>query len=151
MEARKPAWLWALVLSSIAAAFFVLLHLIDDFSREGAGISTQVAIAATSGLLAVTWLLAISLSIRQEPVGYGVVLVLGFLGAYLALDHAVGLSPSVAAIAQTSGVFFAWVIVGVGTVSVLAALLAGYGLVRDRSSRGPDALINSAVPTAKER
>ncbi len=139
MEARKPAWLWALVLTAIAAAFFVLLHLIDDFSLEGTAPITQGAIAVTFGLLAVTWLFAITLSIRREPAGYGVVLVLGFLGAYLALDHAVGLSPSVAEIAQTSGVFFAWVIVGGGAVSLLAALLAGYGLVRGRPSRGEDA------------
>ena len=139
MEGRKPAWLWALVLTAIAAAFFVLLHLIDDFSREGTGIFTQVVIAVTSGLLAVTWLFAISLSIRRELAGYGVVMVLGFQGAYVALDHTTGLSPSVATIAQTSGVFFAWVVVGAGIPSGLAILLAGFGLVRDRSSGGQEA------------
>ncbi len=139
LETKRPVWWWALVVTTIAAAFFVLLHLIDDLSQEGEGTFTQVVIAVTSGLLAVTWLLAISLSLRQERAGYGVVLVLGFLGAYIALDHTVGWSPSVAAIAQTSGLFFAWVVVGAGIASVLATLFAGYGLVRDRSSWGQEA------------
>lgn len=139
MERKKPAWLWALVTTSLAAAFFVLLHLIDDLSQAGAGTFNQVVIGVTSGLLALVWLFAITLSLRQERAGYTVVLVLGILGAYLALDHTAGLSPSVAAVAETSGVFFAWVLLGVGAASVLAILLAGYGLAQGWSSRGQEA------------
>ncbi|MDX1534018.1 MAG: hypothetical protein R3291_00155 [Thermoplasmata archaeon] len=120
--------MWILVASSLAAAFFVLLHLIDDLSQEGTGSFNQIVIAVTSGLLAIVWLFAITLSLRQERAGYAVVLVLGILGAYLALDHTAGLSPSLAVIAETSGPFFAWVLVGVGAASILATLLAGYGL-----------------------
>ena len=139
MEGKRPVWLWALVGTSLAAAFFVLLHLIDDLSQAGAGTFNQIVIGVTSGLLAIVWLFAITLSLRQERAGYAVVLVLGILGAYLAFDHTAGLSPSIAAVAQTSGAFFAWVLLGVGAASVLAIGLAGYGLVASGSGRGQEA------------
>jgi hypothetical protein len=139
VERKKPIWLWALVVTSFVAAFFALLHLIDDLSRAGTGTISQVVIGVTTGLLALVWLLAITLSLRQEPGGYVVVLILGLLGMYLAFDHIAGLSPSVAEIVQTSGIFFAWVLVNVGAASVLAILLASYGLVRGQASRRQEA------------
>ncbi|MFQ5552860.1 MAG: hypothetical protein ACE5EW_03990 [Thermoplasmata archaeon] len=139
LEREKPFWWWALVATSFVAAFFVLLHLIDDFSRGDSDIFNQIVIGVTSGLLSIVWLMAIALSVRQEPAGYAVVIVLGFLGAYIAFDHTGGFGPSLMAIEEGSGLFFAWVVLGAGAASILAILLAGYGLVRGRSRVGQEA------------
>lgn len=132
MERKNPIWLWALVVSSLAAALFVLLHLIDDLSQPGVGTLNQVVIGVTSGLLAIVWLFTIGLSLRREPAGYTLVIVLSVLGAFVAFEHLAGAGSSVSAIAQTSGVLFAVIVVGAGIASLLAIVLASYGLLRGR-------------------
>ncbi|MEE9163642.1 MAG: hypothetical protein V3U17_02455 [Thermoplasmata archaeon] len=139
MERGKPIWLSALVATALVAAFFVLLHLIDDFTRGGSDILNQVVIGLTSGLLGIVWLMAIGLSVRQEPGGFAVVMFLGFLGGYIAFDHTAGVGSSLTAIADASGIFFAWVVLAAGVASILAILFAGYGLLRGRSRVGQEA------------
>ncbi|MFQ5986880.1 MAG: hypothetical protein ACE5KQ_05935 [Thermoplasmata archaeon] len=139
LERKKPIWLWTLVATTLVAAFFVLLHLTDDFTRGGSDTLNQVVIGVTSGLLGIVWLMAIALSVRQEPAGYAVVMFLGFLGAYIAFEHTAGVGPSLTAIADTSGIFFAWVVLAAGVASILAILFAGYGLLRDRPRVGQEA------------
>lgn len=131
--------MWVLVATSLVAAFFALLHLYDDFAREGSNTLNQIVIGVTALLLSLVWLMAIALSARQEPTGYAVVLILGFLGAYIAFDHVVGVGPSLAAIADMSGIFFAWVVLAAGVASVLVMPLAGYGLLRYRAGVGQEA------------
>ncbi|MEE9592417.1 MAG: hypothetical protein V3W28_02415 [Thermoplasmata archaeon] len=139
MQEGKPVWLWVLVATSLVAAFFVLLHLYDDFAREGSNTLNQIVIGVTALLLSLVWLMAIALSARQEPTGYAVVLILGFLGAFIAFDHLVGVGPSLTAIEETSGILFVGVVLAAGVASVLAILLSGYGLLRYRAGVGQEA------------
>jgi hypothetical protein len=139
LQEGKPVWLWVLVATSLVAASFVLLHLYDDFAREGSNTLNQVVIGVTALLLSLVWLMAIALSARQEPTGYAVVLILGFLGTFIAFDHMVGVGPPLTVIAEVSGIFFAGVVMAAGVASVLAILLAGYGLLRYRAGVGQEA------------
>ncbi|MEE8232281.1 MAG: hypothetical protein V3R46_03070 [Thermoplasmata archaeon] len=125
---EKPRWVRGLAGSSLVAAFFVLLHLTDDFARDAfVGLSEVVATASLFAI--VLWLFGIVLSARQSRVGYALLLIFSLFGTIIALLHTTGIQPSIADIAQTSGVFFAWVVLATGIVSIVALILSARALM----------------------
>ncbi len=128
---EKPRWVRGLAGSSFVAAFLVLLHLTDDLARAAfAGLNEVVA---TAGLFVIVlWLLGILLSARQSRVGYALLLIFSLFGTIIALLHTTGVQPSITDIAQTSGVFFAWVVLAAGIVSIVALILSARALMGGR-------------------
>ncbi len=125
---EKPRWVRGLAGISFAAVFFVLLHLTDDLARGGfAGLNEVVATASL--FVMVAWLLGIFLSVRQSRVGYALLLIFSLFGTIVALFHTTGVQPSITDIAQTSGVFFAWVVLVAGIVSIIALILSARALM----------------------
>ena len=125
---EKPRWVRGLAGSSFVAAFFVLLHLTDDLARGGfAGLNEVVATASL--FVIVIWLLGIVLSARQSRVGYALLLIFSLFGTIAALFHTTGVQPSITDIAQTSGVFFAWVVLVAGIASIIALILSARALM----------------------
>ena len=114
--------------SSVLAVFFVLLHLTDDLVHGELGGLTNIGATATV-FLVVVWLGGIALSAKQRRGGYATILGLSAFGTVAALLHTTGVRASVTDIAQTSGIFFAWVVLAAGIFSLSALLLSGYALV----------------------
>ncbi len=125
---EKPRWVRGLAGSSFVAAFLVLLHLTDDLARDAfAGLDEVVATASLFAI--VLWLLGIFLSARQSRVGYALLLIFSLFGTIIALLHTTGVQPSITDIAETSGVFFAWVVLAAGIVSIVALILSARALM----------------------
>ncbi len=126
---EKPPWVRGLAGSSFVAAFFVLLHLTDDLAQgRFAGLNEVVATASL--FVMVVWLVGIVLSARQSRVGYALLLIFSLFGTIIALVHTTGVQPSITEIAQTSGVFLAWVVLVAGIASIVALILSVRALMR---------------------
>lgn len=126
---EKPRWVRGLAGSFFVAAFFVLLHLTDDLAQGGFAGLNEVLATASLFVIAV-WLLGIVLSARQSRVGYALLLIFSLFGTIIAVLHTTGVQPSITDIAQTSGVFFAWVVLVVGIASIVALILSARALMR---------------------
>ncbi len=125
---EKPRWVRGLAGSSFVAALLVLLHLTDDLAR-GAFAGLNEVVATASLFVIVLWLLGIVLSARQSRVGYALLLIFSLFGTIIALLHTTGVQPSITDIAQTSGVFFAWVVLVTGIASIVALILSARALM----------------------
>lgn len=118
-------------MAAILAVFFMSIHLADDVARNEMGNLTG-AFATFVIIILVTWLYGLSLIVRQKSrYGYLISLLAALYVTIVGLIHTTGFGGvSVTEIAQTTGVFFVWIVIAMSVSSIPALLLSLYGLLR---------------------
>ena len=127
---QKPAWLLALVFTSIMSVLFGLIHVSDAIVRlEVGSVSGETLDATINPLYAVLYLGGIAASWNRKRIGYIVVLFLSALSTWGFLGHTTGLtSPNLVEIGRASGVVFVFVVLVGEVASISAVILSSYAL-----------------------
>lgn len=123
-----------LTVTSLLSVFLSMVHLADDYSRgfSPAGLNNLPVVPVLA-----FWVFA-TLVRGERRWGHVVILVMSLLGSCLPVIHMLGKSGLTGGAAPKSagGLFFAWTLLVVGTVSLCSAALAVRGLWSLRRSAG---------------
>ena len=116
---------------SLLAIFFITLHYTDDVIRKVRGMDQGGIAVLIAVLMLVVWLFAILL-LTERKSGYIISLVISLLNSLIPLGHLTGMAGEATPgeIANSSGPFFAWVVIALALTVFPSLILSAYLLFR---------------------
>lgn len=121
---------------SLLAIFFTTLHYTDDVIRKVRGMDQGGIAVLIAVLMLVVWLCAILL-LSERKSGYIISLIASLLNSLIPLGHLTGMAGEATPgeIANSSGPFFAWVVLALALTVFPSLVLSAYLLVRPSTEK----------------
>jgi hypothetical protein len=117
-----------LTISSLLAILFMTFHVVDDILRNQNGMGHGGAQVLAMVLILIVWLYG-TLVLAERRSGYIINLLASLLSSYVAVAHMTGVGDVVVGeIAESSGPFFVWAVIGLGVTAIFSLILSARAL-----------------------
>jgi hypothetical protein len=115
--------------TSLLTILFMTFHYADDVLRKSSGMDKPGFSALMAVLILVIWLYGI-LMLRERRSGYIIGLLGSLMASFIAVGHLTGIVGDVfiGEIADATGAFFVWAVIGLGVTAFTSLIFSAYGL-----------------------
>ena len=115
--------------TSLLAILFMTFHYTDDVLRKSSGTDKPGFVALIPVLILVIWLYGILL-LPERRAGYIIGLLGSLMASFIAFGHLTGITGDffIGEIAEATGAFFVWAVIGLGVTAFSSLIFSAYGL-----------------------
>jgi hypothetical protein len=115
--------------TSMLAILFMTFHYADDVLRKSSGMDKPGFSGIIAVLILVVWLYGILL-LPERRSGYIIGLLGSLMASFIAFGHLTGIAGDVfiGEIADSTGAFFVWAVIGLGVTAFSSLVFSAYGL-----------------------
>ena len=115
--------------TALLSILFLSLHFTDDVLRKASGMGVPGFSGLFVTLVLVAWLYAL-LRLEGKKSGYIIGLLGSLMASFIAFGHLTGITGDffIGEIAEATGAFFVWAVIGLGVTAFSSLIFSAYGL-----------------------